>query len=153
MWSPECSQEGQSLCGKKRSLCPAVGSAQQTPRWETQVLGGGRGVGAGLLLGRGGGAGEQSKRGNKKEAIAAKRGEKLQDLGVREALKISRTFITVPKTLILQGKNDKWGLKNNNSGLSEGRVQMLTRQAAWWEYLYLLLSSVALESGTGLGPP
>lgn len=113
----------------------------------------GAGGGGGALVGVGGGAGEQSKRGNKKEAIAAKRGEKLQDLGVREALKISRTFITVPKTLILQGKNDKWGLKNNNSGLSEGRVQMLTRQAAWWEYLYLLLSSVALESGTGLGPP
>lgn len=48
------------------------------------------------------------------EAITAKQREKLQDFGVKKKLKIGRTFITVTKTLILQEKNYKWDLKNNN---------------------------------------
>ena len=53
------------------------------------------------------------------EAITAKQREKLQDFRVKKKLKISRTFITVTKTLILQEKNYKWDLKNNNLGLSK----------------------------------
>ena len=50
--------------------------------------------------------GPEAPKQRKKEerSCCSQRGRKLQDLGAREALKISRTVITATRTLILQGK-------------------------------------------------